>query len=242
MKGQRSACVVLSGGILFLLAAILPTLAAAPARFLPLDSLQGLEFHNVTANVVAYKGRKAVRLMDRGALPRRIDAESVAAEDTLAIVRGTNFENGTIDVDVAEQLTPGAPAAARGFIGVAFHVNRDTSKFEYIYLRPLNARANDQLQRNHSAQYSAYPDFPWYLSRKEFPGQYESYVDLVPGQWTHVRIEVHGLKARLYVNHSSQPCLIVNDLKHGITSGAVALKIGPGTEGYFSNLKIVPSI
>ena len=241
MKGQRSAYVALLGGMVFLLVVILPTLAAPPAKFLPLDSLQGLEFHNVTAKVVIYKGRKAIRLLDRGTPPRRIDAESVAAEDTLAIVRGTEFENGTIEVDMAEQLAPGAAAAARGFIGVAFHVNKDTSKFEYFYLRPLNARADDQLRRNHSVQYSAYPDFPWYVSRKKFPGEYESYVDLVPGQWTHVKIEVHGLKARLYVNHSSQPCLIVNDLKHGIASGAVALKIGPGTEGYFSNLKIVPS-
>ena len=46
------------------------------------------------------------------------------------------------------------------------------------------------------------------------------------------------MKARLYVNDSPQPVLIVNDLKHGDTEGAVALWIGQGTEAYFSNLRL----
>ena len=74
--------------------------------------------------------------------------------------------------------------------------------------------------------------------RQETPGQYESYVDLVPGEWTKIKIEVLGTKARLYVNDSSQPVLVVNDLKHGDTQGAVALWIGMGTEAYFANLRI----
>jgi len=65
-------------------------------------------------------------------------------------------------------------------------------------------------------------------------------VDLVPGEWTAIRIEVNGVKARLYVNHASQPILVVNDLKHGDSQGAVALWIGLGTEAYFSNLRVVP--
>jgi hypothetical protein len=62
-------------------------------------------------------------------------------------------------------------------------------------------------------------------------------VDLQPGVWTSVRISVDGVKARLYVNGAEQPCLIVNDLKMGDSEGAVALWVGPGTEGYFTNLK-----
>jgi signal peptidase I len=40
--------------------------------------------------------------------------------------------------------------------------------------------------------------------RKEFPEKYESYVDLVAGEWTRVKIEVRGEKARLYVNGVEQ--------------------------------------
>ena len=50
---------------------------------------------------------------------------------------------------------------------------------------------------------------------------------------------VEGRKARLYVHGAEQPCLIVNDLKLEPREGGVALWVGPGTEGYFANLKIV---
>jgi hypothetical protein len=82
------------------------------------------------------------------------------------------------------------------------------------------------------------PDYEWATLRKESPGQYESYVDLVPGEWTRIKIEVSGIKARLYVNDSAQPVLVVNDLKRGDSQGAVALWIGLGTEAYFAHLRL----
>ena len=67
---------------------------------------------------------------------------------------------------------------------------------------------------------------------------YESYVDLLPGEWTDVKIVVVGTTARLYVHGADQPSLIVNDLKLGESSGAVALWIGPGTVAHFTDLSI----
>jgi hypothetical protein len=87
-------------------------------------------------------------------------------------------------------------------------------------------------------QYVSMPEYEWSRLRKEAPGQYESYVDLLPGEWTKIKIEVSGVKARLFVNDSTQPVLVVNDLKHGDSKGAVALWIGLGTEGYFANLRL----
>ena len=63
-------------------------------------------------------------------------------------------------------------------------------------------------------------------------------MDLESGVWTRYKVEVDGPKARLYVHGAEQPCLIVNDLKLEPRAGGVALWVGPGTEGYFSNLKI----
>jgi hypothetical protein len=40
-------------------------------------------------------------------------------------------------------------------------------------------------------------------------------VDLVPGEWTKIKIDVSGAKAQLYVNGALQPVLVVNDLKLG---------------------------
>ncbi len=79
------------------------------------------------------------------------------------------------------------------------------------------------MQRNHSAQYISIPGFGWEKLRSESPGKYESYVDLVPGQWTQVKIQVVGSRARLYVNGTEQPTPIVNDLKQPSVQGAIAL-------------------
>ena len=53
-----------------------------------------------------------------------------------------------------------------------------------------------------------------------------------------MKIEVNGIRARLYVGGALQPTLIVNDLKRGVTSGAIGLWVGPGTEAYFRNLQV----
>ena len=164
----------------------------------------------------------------------------MAASGSTAILKGTDFGNGSIEVDLAALPATGAVAQARGFVGIAFRVAADASRLECFYLRPTNGRADDQLRRNHSTQYVSHPDYPWHRLREDTPGRYESYVDLVPGQWTKVRIEVEGTRARLFVDAGEQPVLIVNDLKLGDTRGAVALWIGLGTEAYFSNLVISP--
>ena len=76
---------------------------------------------------------------------------------------------------------------------------------------------------------------------QETPSRYESYVDLVAGQWTKIRIEVDGERARLYVHGNEQPTLIVNDVKSGAdASGGVALWLEPGTVAHFRNLTIKP--
>jgi len=183
---------------------------------------------NVSIAQTNYKGRSALQIM---ATPGAANASSYA------VVKDAVFRDGTIEVDLAGQPAAGAGDFARGFIGIAFRLEGD-GKYEYIYLRPTNGRADDQVRRNHSTQYSSYPDFDFARSRQEAPGRYESYVDLQPGVWTKYKIEVERRKARLYVNGAEQPCLIVDDMKLEPKEGGVALWVGPGTEGYFSNLKI----
>jgi hypothetical protein len=192
----------------------------------------------VTVAVVTHRRRKAVRVIPAA----DADAELVASKNGegggIVVVPGTSFHDGTIEVDVAGKPRAGAPTDARGFVGVAFRVAADPSRYECIYIRPTNGRADDQVRRNHSTQYISMPEYEWSRLRREAPGQYESYVDLAPSEWTKIKIEVSGVKARLYVNDSPQPVLIVNDLKHGDSQGLVALWIGLGTEAYFANLRI----
>ena len=158
---------------------------------------------------------------------------------TFVKIKGIDFKDGTIEVKILSRLLKNAPAYARGFIGVAFHIDPLNSKFEGIYLRPTNGRADDQLRRNHSIQYFSYPDYGFDRLRKEAEGVYESYADMGLNEWITMRIEVKGKQAKLFLNNNKQPSLIVNDLKLGDNvSGAISLWVDGGTEGYFKDLKI----
>ena len=201
------------------------TYIAVWAQAIPIANL---EVKKLNAAVLTYRAKQATRLSDSG------------GDGGLALLKGSSFENGAIEVELAGKPSTGSFAGARGFVGIAFRVQSGGSKYESIYLRPTNGRADDMLRRNHSTQYVSEPDWGWERLRNESPGVYESYVDLETGAWTRYRIVVKGKRAELYVNGAAQPCLIVNDLKLGEIAGAVALWVGPGTEAYFSNLKVTP--
>lgn len=160
-------------------------------------------------------------------------------EPTFAKLVDSDFKNGIIEVTVLSKLLDDAPDFARGFIGIAFRVNEDNSRFEGLYIRPTNGRADDQLRRNRSTQYFSYPNFKFDRLRKEAPGEYESYADMGLNEWLRIRIEVKGEKAKLYLNESKQPVLVVNDLKHGVdASGGLGLWVDIGTDGYFTDLRV----
>src|ERR1041384_3296775 len=186
------------------------TLLSVPLTAQTADRLTG---KNVSIAQMSFKGRSAVQV---------IANRDAANATSYALIKDAVFRDGAIEVDLAGQPAAGSSAEARGFIGIAFRVQND-GRYEYIYLRPTNGRADDQVRRNHSTQYSSHPDFDFARSRREAPEKYESYVDLEPGVWTKYKIEVEGHKARLYVHGAEQPCLIVNDLKLDPREGGVAL-------------------
>lgn len=204
------------------------------------DSTKDFYANNVMVDHTVYQGRTAIRLRSMPNTDATYDPQKSGAGGGIAVLQGSPFHDGIIEVDVVGKPQANAPPLARGFVGIAFRVPTDASKYDYVYIRPTNGRAEDQERRNHSTQYASYPDNEWLKLRAESPGKYESYVDLVPGEWTHLKIEVGGIKMRFYVNGASQPTLIVNDLRLGAKTGAVALWIGVGTEAYFSNLRISP--
>lgn len=199
-----------------------------------------LEESNFTAvqtsvSIEKIEGKKAVKV---------IKSKGVVKDDeaTYAKLNDLKFRDVVIEVEVLSRLLPDAPEHARGFIGLAFRINDDNSKFESIYIRPTNGMADDQLRRNRSVQYFSYPDFKFTDSRKSAPGVYETYADMALNRWIKLKIEVKGAKAKLYIDNAKQPNLIVNDLKMGADpSGFVGLFVDIGTEGYFRNLKIYPA-
>ena len=161
----------------------------------------------------------------------------VGPSDGVALVADLVFGDGAIELTVASELAEGAGQMARGFVGLVFRAGDDGSTFDKFYLRPTNARADDQVRRNHSVQYACEPQWPWQRLRSETPEKYESYTDMEMGAWTAMRVEVAAEAARLYVNRNEHPSLIVDDLK-GQKEGRVGLWIGPGTIGYFRQLDV----
>ncbi|AFL87165.1 hypothetical protein Terro_0838 [Terriglobus roseus DSM 18391] len=211
-------------GALSLLCIVVPLTAQAPGP---------LELHNVKSEVVTYSGRQSVQITDDG-------PETLGDAGRLAVLHRAPFLDGVIEMDIAGDTVPNAAPSARGFVGVAFRVSADRTRFECLYLRPKNGRAEDQLQRNHSMQYISHPGYPWEKLRSETPGKYEAYADMVAGKWIHVKIEVNGQRARLYLNGAEQPSLLVNDLKQTPASGDIALWVGPQTVAHFANLNVHP--
>src|SRR5436190_18577613 len=90
---------------------------------------------NVSIAQTNFKGRSATQVL---ATPGAANASSYA------VVKDTSFRDGTIEVDLAGQPAAGADGGARGFIGIAFRLQSDGT-YEYIYLRPTNGRADDQV-------------------------------------------------------------------------------------------------
>lgn len=222
MKKITTTCLGLLLALSFFTAANAQNIALKPASLTPFQ---------VSVNAVEYKGKQAIALE----MPKEADSEK-----TLAVLKDINFHNGTIEATISGQPRANAGEGARGFVGIAFRVAADTSKMELFYIRPTNGRANDQVRRNHSTQYVSMPGYPWEKLRKETPEKYEAYADMVPAEWTKVKIEVKDETAKFYVNGASQPTLIVNDLKQGKDiRGSVGLWIGPGTLGHFSDLKVI---
>ena len=156
------------------LAKLLP-FAALPAMFgctrdgrgdspIPLQ-VDRLDLVDVRAEAVEYRGRPAIRVT---ADPARA---KVPDSTLLAMVEGAGLAEGSITLSVAGALEPDAPPDARAFVGVAFHVQERGARYQAMYLRPTNGRADDQLRRNHATQYQAMPEYPWHRLRSEQPGR-----------------------------------------------------------------------
>jgi len=191
-----------------------------------------LEAISVTTALEKLDGKSVVKVA-KDSTVKEVD------EPTFVRLKDITFKDGTIEVKVLSKLLPNAPELARGFIGVAFRINESNSKFECIYIRPTNGRAEDQVRRNHSIQYFSFPDYKFPRLRKESPEKYESYADMALSQWVKIKIVVKETQAKLYLNDNPQPALVVNDLKHGADfAGGIGLFVDVGTEGYFTDLKI----
>ena len=153
----------------------------------------------------------------------------------VAWLENFEFNNGTIEVDIKGSNTKGG-----SFLGIAFR-GVDDSTYDAVYFRPFNFDSVSN-QKGRSIQYISHPEYPWYQLREEHPGEYESSVNPAPDpeKFFHAKIVVEKPKVKVYVNNSSEPSLVVNELTDR-TGGKIGLWMDFVSDGTFANLKIIPS-
>jgi hypothetical protein len=149
------------------------------------------------------------------------------------------FSVGVIEVDILARLNGFWPEGARGFAGLAFHV-QSRGQFECVYLRPANGtRAAPPSPRNRRAiQYFAYPDWRFERLRTERPDVYEAAAPIDIDEWVTLRLEI-GERAVLALVNGEQ-CLSVAPTLLDSNRGRIGLFVDIGTIGYFADLRIRP--
>ena len=160
---------------------------------------------------------------------------------TYARLLGSDFHDGTIDVDVRARLMHWADVDCRGFIGIVFRASEDSDRFESFYVRPRNGRSCTEPQRRiHTMQYFSYPGYTFAYFRERGITDYEAKADIEMDEWIHIRAEVAGASAKFYVDDMDTPALVVDEMFGGADlRGGVGLYVDNGTQGHFRNLKVI---
>jgi len=140
-----------------------------------------------------------------------------------AVLKDFEMRDAVIDVDVA---TP----AARGFFGFDIRIEAGEANYEEIYLRQHKSGLPDAMQYTPVLRTGR----NWQIYNG--PG-FTGAVDIPKSQWFHLRLEVTGAQAKLFVKDMEKPALVMDDLKSGVQKGQVALFTLTG-ETYFSNFEI----
>ncbi len=140
-----------------------------------------------------------------------------------ATLKDFEMRDGVVDLDVA---TP----ATRGFFGIQFRIASDGANAEWVYLRQHKSGLPDAMQYT--------PVLNTGLNWQIYNGPgFTGAVDIPKDVWFHVRLEVLGAQAKLYVKDMDKPALVMNDLKSGVQKGQLALAVLTGAT-YFSNFEV----
>ena len=158
--------------------------------------------------VADYQGRKALML-----------------NGGVAVLKDFEMRDAVIDADVAIPTT-----TKRGFVGFMFRIVDDGNNAEEVYLRPHKSGLPDAMQYTPVLNTGR----NWQIFNG--PG-FTSAVDIPRDTWFHLRLEVTGAQARLYVADMNKPALEMTDLKSGVQKGQLALYDIIGT-AYYSNVEI----
>lgn len=140
-----------------------------------------------------------------------------------AVLKDFEMRDGVIDVDVA---TP----ANRGFFGIQFRIANGGANAEWVYLRQHKSGLPDAMQYT--------PVLNTGLNWQIYNGPgFTGAIDIPRDVWFHLRLEVTGAQAKLYVKDMDTLALVIPDLKSDVQKGLIALCVLTGAT-YFSNFEV----
>jgi len=139
-----------------------------------------------------------------------------------AFLKGIELEDGVIECDVAMK------GGVRSYPGILFRV-QSPEEYERVYLRPHRSPLYDDAVQYvaafHGVDSWQFYNGPGLTSRAVIPTD----------RWVHVKIEVLGTQARVFLDNGPQPVLVVGDLKRGRSRGGLGLTTMADGMSFFSN-------
>ncbi len=138
-----------------------------------------------------------------------------------AFLKDTQFQNGVIEVDIAVKR-------ARSYPGLVFRV-QPGGNYEHIYIRPHRT--------------GFYPDSLQYAPTIKQVSGWQLYsgpgftrmVSVPYEKWVHLRLEVKGNRARVFVGEDKEPALEIDELQLPIAKGGIGVAGPNNGTAYFSN-------
>ena len=138
----------------------------------------------------------------------------------IAYLDGLDFKNGTIECDL---YSP----SDKAYLGIAFRIT-SLSNFENIYFQPHTSGKWDAVQYDPIFNRSA----TWQLYNGT---AYQAVANIPVREWFHVKIQVIGDSAKVYLDNNPKQVLSVK-LKHDYSSGSIGVfSYHPAN---FANLKV----
>lgn len=164
-------------------------------------------------NVETYRGKTALHV--------------VGGESSFIPIVADDFDNGTIDVDIASAT----------FSGIGFRANKPANVAELVYLRPFNSST---AKHENTVQYAIMgsPQFGWQALRRNSPGKYESGANVTVNRWFHLKVVVDNRRLTAFIDNEPQPVLTIDRTLGDTANGAVGVW---GWDSYFANFETTPA-
>ncbi|KAA3616845.1 MAG: hypothetical protein D8M58_17745 [Calditrichaeota bacterium] len=187
-----------------------------------------LTVKNLIAKDVEFKPHLwSINDPEGGLITTYMGRKSLFLYQGFAFLKGLLLTDGTIEVDFNAH-------GNRGFAGIVFR-SKNKESHELVYLRCHLSNKPNAIQ--YAPRFNGVMGWQLYSNKGHIAN-----TEIPHNRWIHLKLEVKGKKAFFYVNDSSEPDLIITDLKQKVSEGEIGLWAlnGPGHFSNFSYTKTDP--